>query len=276
MSTRRKSSDRGFSAGNKSDQPFEIKHRIAGAVVLVLVAVVVIPLFLSDPGVEASIAETEKKRVGGREFQSRIVPLNINNANSGSQESAQPSTVVNVGNATVIGDDRPALLDLTQSGGAENPVLAAIPKAAQDSPGSESTESQILESQDQPETPAKTVVMTANDKSEPEKSATKPAKKSEPVAKKPLQVAGIEDDQVVNQGWVVRVGTFSKAANVESVSTLLSSSGFKPKETLVATSLGQSTRVWLGPYAKRETADKISDKLKTLTGEKGYVTKTSS
>ena len=77
-------------------------------------------------------------------------------------------------------------------------------------------------------------------------------------------------------GWVVRVGTFSKVANVESVSTLLTNSGFKPRTTAVDTSLGKSTRVWLGPFARKETANKISDRLKSLIGEKGYVTRNNS
>ena len=64
--------------------------------------------------------------------------------------------------------------------------------------------------------------------------------------------------------------------DVETISELLDSSGFTTRHTEVETTLGKATRVWLGPYADKETAEKVSTRLKTLTGEKGYVTKQAS
>ena len=75
-------------------------------------------------------------------------------------------------------------------------------------------------------------------------------------------------------GWVVRVGTYSKAANGESTVALLTKHGFTARKAVVKTTLGDdATRIWLGPYAKKETAGEVSDRLKILIGEKGYVTK---
>jgi cell division septation protein DedD len=113
------------------------------------------------------------------------------------------------------------------------------------------------------------VVMTKKPTDSGKKTAANTTEKS---ATNPTRVA----EKQIQQGWVVRVGTFSKKANVESVSTLLTNSGFKPRTTAVSTSLGNSTRVWLGPYAKKQTADEISARLKSLIGEKGYVTRVNS
>ena len=223
---------------------------------MVMTAVIVIPLFLSEPALEANNDQTQAQTQGSKTFRSKIVPLNLNNVN-GNGDQTQESDV------TVIEDSRPALLDLTK------------PQDAQDDAAAPASEIQT------------TLVMT-QEQSEPE--ATDPATEQQPEqdaktaskidetkskAEQPEEVAKASDEQVL-EGWVVRVGTFSKKANVDSVSSLLANSGFKPKTTPVSTSLGPSTRVWLGPYAKRETADKISDRLKSLTGEKGYVTRTSS
>ncbi len=77
-------------------------------------------------------------------------------------------------------------------------------------------------------------------------------------------------------GWSVRVGTYSDIENVDAVSTLLIDNGFHARHTQVQTTLGVATRIWLGLYTKKETAEKVSIRLKTITGEKGYVTKHSS
>ena len=73
-------------------------------------------------------------------------------------------------------------------------------------------------------------------------------------------------------GWSVRVGTFMKQENVDRLFTFLGDHGFDAKLTRVQVDSGEATRVWLGPYAKRETADTVNAKLLALRGEKGYVT----
>ncbi len=73
-------------------------------------------------------------------------------------------------------------------------------------------------------------------------------------------------------GWAVRVGTFSKPANAASVSAKLAKSGFTAHKVTVKTDLGHATRIWLGPYAKKETAGEVGKRLKILIGEQGFVT----
>jgi len=276
-----------------SPPEYEIKHRLAGAVVLVLAAVVVIPLLLSEPAVEANNDTVTGSGKIQKDFKSRIVPLNINNANG----LADSSALVGIGSggsadATVIDDSRPALLDLTDdsdgsasadSADSANSAVVMTPKAAADDEPEKQEKTESAEpkqqepAQQQPDQqkPALQVASAAETGNQASTgNGEKPKKKEEAV--EVASAASAEEALATGAGWVVRVGTFSKSANVESVASLLTNSGFKPKTTPVSTSLGNSTRVWLGPYAKRETADKISDRLKALTGEKGYVTRTSS
>ncbi|MGI9317853.1 MAG: SPOR domain-containing protein, partial [bacterium] len=238
------------------DQPepeYELKHRITGAVIMVMTAVIVIPLLLSDPALEANNDNSQtQQHQGNKTFRSKIVPLNLNNVNGNGEEDQS--------DVTVIEDSRPALLDLTK------------PQTEQSNASETSTEDQ--ENSDTQTTLVMTQEATKAVDNEPSKAA-EPEQETTTVTQPPEEVAKLPEEQNLD-GWVVRVGTFSKKANVDSVSSLLTNSGFKPKTTVVSTSLGPSTRVWLGPYAKRETADKISDRLKSLTGEKGYVTRTSS
>ncbi len=73
-------------------------------------------------------------------------------------------------------------------------------------------------------------------------------------------------------GWRVGVGVFHELENVESVSSLLRGSGFEVHLTKVTIASGEATLVWLGPFAEKEAAEKISAKLPILTGEPGYIT----
>lgn len=77
-------------------------------------------------------------------------------------------------------------------------------------------------------------------------------------------------------GWRVHAGTFAEIANADSAFEKLTDNGLKARRIQVPTINGTATRVWLGPYAKKETAEKISLKIKEITGKKGYVTEHSS
>jgi DedD protein len=247
---------------------YELKHRVTGAAILVALAVLIIPLFLSEPNLEANNSNTTGSGSNfDKTFKSRIVPLNISNVNDSDSETGQLPV-------TTLDESKPALLDLTGQTPTPKAVLEVIPEPKA---GSEEQTKTAL-------------VMTQNPESEQKVSKIEPVEIKNTAVEKPAEdesksntkdneskIANLEQqDNQAEDGWIVRVGTFSKKANVESVSSLLSNSGFKPKTTGVTTSLGESTRVWLGPYANRKTADKISDRLKDLIGEKGYVTRTSS
>ena len=226
------------SVSTEKNTQYELKHRITGAVILMVFAVVVIPLFLSEPGLEANTTNVDGEGLADQKelaFQSRIIPLDINNVNNGAIDG---ESQVSLGD-----NDKPALVDITQK-----------PANNVDIPANSETMANSTQ-----------IVMTSP-------SNTGSSTSSNQSTSNNIQ---LPEEQNLS-GWVVRVGTFSKKGNVDTVATLLTNSGFKPKATEVTTSLGKSIRVWLGPYAKKQTADKISARLKSLIGEKGYVTRTNS
>ena len=71
-------------------------------------------------------------------------------------------------------------------------------------------------------------------------------------------------------GWAVQVGIFSKQSNIDSVSDRLKKIGFEVRQTARG---DDATRIWLGPYASRETAETVSNQTLAITGEKGLVAK---
>ena len=220
-----------------------MKHRLIGAAIMVVVAVMVIPLLLKEPGIVASAGPGKNVTGSQQIFKSKIEPLNLDNANK---------LVTSPDNPGQGSEIKPALLNSNDSFSSSNNEI--VETAASDTKSKNSKESEKTNSiSNEP------VVLT-QDKN------IKSASTDKAVASIPKIFDG-------KSGWTVRVGTFSKTENVESISALLNNSGFNAQHTKVQTTLGQATRVWLGPYEKKETAVKVSLRLKALTGEKGYVTK---
>ena len=72
-------------------------------------------------------------------------------------------------------------------------------------------------------------------------------------------------------GWQVRAGTYCKPMNANAIYNLLNRSGYAIHATPVNIDPCRGTRVWLGPFSEKTTAEKISADLKAFTGEKGYI-----
>ena len=222
-----------------AEPEYELKHRITGAIILVAAAVLVIPMLLSGPGPEGD----GDLRNPESSSQSRIVPLDLSEILPASGEGGEDLPLA------AVEDQQPTLLDLTENNDGE--TTQAESRAVPDQGG---------DAQDESARPA--LVMTRIPDT-PEEQAEAQAK-----ADTAAKAAGQGD-------WIVRVGTFSKPANADRVFELLTENGYAPKRTPVSVSGGSSTRVWLGPYAE-EKAIEVSNRMKDLVGEKGYVTRDSS
>ena len=268
----------------KQEPEYELKHRLTGAAIMVVFAVIVIPLLLKEPGIEANVA-TDLKSSGKKTFKTNIEPLNLNTLKL-SQTEDDPGDDMD--------DLKPALLE------SEDVVASNDGKGISLSPKLNLTIDEFPDSQ---EGSKKSKKKKKKELTEEELAKRKEweKKKSEEFREKLANLAGFEEsqekgkeiekqpepekapeeaagaDQVTQttsvSGWTVRVGTFTKQKNVDSVSEKLNNSGFNTHHTSVETTLGKATRVWLGPYESKETAEKVSARLKSLIGEKGYVTK---
>lgn len=81
---------------------------------------------------------------------------------------------------------------------------------------------------------------------------------------------------LLDNGWAVQVGLYEKSANAEATFEKLVARGFSPDKTAVKNINGNDvTRIWLGPYTKKQRAEEVSAsaRLKTVLGEKGFVIK---
>jgi cell division septation protein DedD len=221
---------------------YALKHRLAGAAIMILSAVFIIPIFLTESNIQTNIDEGAGLILEeDNTFKSKIEPINLKSLQVSELSSTELDSPA----------EKPALIKIEET------------KKTEEQPENENiVEKKVKEKKDKDK---EKIVLTSVEDEQPKSVEEEPKKQSD-----------IVKEEVVKDGWTVRVGTFSKNENVKLISDLLNDNGFNTKHTPVTTTLGKATRVWLGPYSTKETAEKISIRLKFLTGEKGYVTKQAS
>lgn len=98
-----------------------------------------------------------------------------------------------------------------------------------------------------------------------------PPKEKPPIAKEakaaPSEVrkkAEPRESQADGKQFVVQIGALADAAKAESLQKALAAKGTKSYTEVVKTSAGEVTRVRVGPFANRETAEQERARLKAL------------
>ncbi|MEH6566073.1 MAG: SPOR domain-containing protein [Halopseudomonas sp.] len=71
--------------------------------------------------------------------------------------------------------------------------------------------------------------------------------------------------------WVVQLGSFSTASNAQGLSETLRSQGYNAYTHSVTVQGSSITRVYVGPVASREAANRLRDELASKRGTKGLV-----
>lgn len=215
------------------------RHRLMGAAVLVLLGVIGFPLlFDSQPrpiAVDISIEIPDKNKV-----KPLRAPVSAASA--------------------VVGKPTAAPDGVQASSG--DPVSAA--SASRMAAGSVSPDGMITEYATKPGTKVQ-----AKPESKPvDKPADKVAEKA-PDTPKPTAVAAAKDTEkksaVPAEGrFVVQIGAFTDGAKAHEVRVKLERAGFKTYAQVIESKEGRRTRVRVGPYATKQEADKVGEKIKKL------------
>ncbi len=287
---------------------YNIKHRIVGAFILITISIIVIPALLSEPSSHAIIRPQQiaipVDTSGQPNFQSVIEPLNRAQEQINTTQSQRPALLsATRRKSDKTSDNKPASIfaeanKKIPANPSSTKKTSIVMSAKKETTAKKATKDKPAESKKVSNKVAKNTTRQPAGKKVPASktvlaSTTKapevaPAKTTSVVASvQPKQTSAAQSktaksspvagsQPVSAKGWSVRVGTFARVENVNNLTELLSNSGFQPRKTPVKTRLGAATRIWLGPYAKRTTAERISSQLKLLTGEEGYVTKQSS
>jgi DedD protein len=217
-----------------SDEELQLKkrarRRLVGAVALVLLIVVFLPMVL----------DSEPKPLN-QDVSITIPP--IPKPESASQLSApvvQPPASSSAAPGTM-------------------PHIAGLPQGATQTPSTDApAESPAVEA---PATaaPKSATVRPAAPKSAPE---AKPAPKPSP--KHDIKPATVAAAPAGDDGFVVQLGAFSNAVNAKTLQRKLQDNKFKAYTELIKDTHGDRTRVRVGPFTSREAAEKARDRMKSM------------
>lgn len=223
-----------------SESRFDPMHRMVGAVILVTLAVILVPLvlqqreFLADPD-SASVS-----------------PSASVSASLGARNAERSATKIVVTPVTGLGiNDDASVSDDAAGSQAEQPLAtASLPQRV-------SPVSPIAASPAKPvaqPTPKKTV--------SPVVATVSSAKPQDP----PTTAASQPD-----HGWVVQLGTYANPKNADRMRAKLKQLGYVVSMESIQLRNGKATRVRVGPYAKKNEALNKQTQLQKQVGLNGVV-----
>ena len=229
-----------------------VKERMVGAAVLVLAAVIFIPMILAGSAPEragdghATSSQASQTRpststsattAGESRFSSRIVPLGESpSARSVEQENAIEKARKRVSENEV-----------------ETPITAQAAKPMRSPPVAASR------------VPPAVTKKAAGKKPTTKKATTKKATTKKPAASKVIATPAGKG------AWVVQLGSFSSARNAQALRARLKSKGYKAFVRSSVQGAEAVTRVYVGPDASRDGAQKLVARLLEETRLKGIV-----
>lgn len=226
-----------------------LKERVIGAVVLVIIAVLVVPVFLDGPSTDAEII-SEAVTLPGQNGQPR-----------------KQQTIV-----LERDRDRPVPASARQNG--PNPAVTA--SAGSDKPENvASSEPEPQSPPPQPDTEPQAEAGTSTASAPPENEpALSAAPGTESTAESGDEAsADASSDSSANSAtgmWAVQLGSFSNKANAEKLAADLRDQGFAAFLSQWQSDSGQLHRVRVGPQKNRESAEAVAAKLRA-EGLKGQV-----
>lgn len=206
-----------------------LKERIVGAVVLVVIAVLVVPVFLDGPAPDGETI-SESVTLPGQDG----------------------------------GDDRRTVvlqLDRDQPLPASGAPPAARPVSTSSSTDTGGSASSPAESSDAPPTAVAAVPQEQERKpvSEPEPEPEPPAREQDPPP--PATGAGKADTESATGMWAVQIGSFSSKENADRLAAGLREKGYAAFLSQVRTGAGELHRVRIGPQKDRDSAEAVALRL---------------
>ncbi|OBX36836.1 cell division protein DedD [Halomonas elongata] len=224
---------------------YGMRERISGALILIALAVIFVPLLFDDPAPreerpEPTLTIEQPIEVERRDLEEPTPPESLDER-SAEQASADAETETEVSRESVAG--------VTTGGDAENQQATADEESRAPSEDDAASSSQAM----------------ADDQD----SATE--QKEDPIAE--LARAADERQAAATQGgdWAIQVGSFGQSGNAERLQARLEEQGYPAYRRSRENDL---TTVYVGPYASSEVAEGVMGKLKAGLNLQGLLVRT--
>ena len=207
-----------------------LKERIVGAVVLVVIAVLVVPVFLDGPSPDAEMISesvTLPGQDGGDDRRTVVLQLDRDQPLpvSGAPPDARP-----VPTSSSTANDESAPPEPAGNRDAPATTVASVPQEQEREP--------VSEPDPEPEPPAR-----------------------EPESPPPAAAAADSGTESATGLWAVQIGSFSNKENADRLAAGLREKGYAAFLSQVRTGEGELHRVRIGPQKDRSSAEAVASKL---------------
>jgi DedD protein len=213
---------------------FNPKHRIAGAIILVSLAVIFLPMLLDE---SAPPKETRTLT----DIPERDAP---------------------------VSETKVVITPVPAPGSAKTQTAAADPvaeKPASEAPAPTSLKTETVKTDTAKTEPKKAESKVGAVAAVDKKSDT--AAKAKPVAVK----GGVDVAEKISKGWIVQVGTFSNNENADRLRDKLKGQGFAVSAENVTVNGGKAVRLRVGPFRDKSAANKAQTQLQKELNIQGIV-----
>lgn len=211
------------------------RRRLVGAVALVLLMIVLLPILVED-------------RVGQAPKEDVVISI------PSQDNQFQPDS-----DAGSVNQDQPSKVSPAPSSALNAPAVESSPTDNQ-APVSNAPINLVQVNQSKPVEPTAPVIES---KSEVSPSESKITTKEE-AKLKPVEPNLKSEDMPVAARIYLQIGVFSDPENVKRMQIQLSEKGLKSKSELIDTSKGKKTRLRVGPFNTKKDADLALVKLKSI------------
>jgi DedD protein len=213
-----------------------LQNRLVGTIIVVALVIILVPEFLDG-----------EKRVNPQEFvdvppMAELVQVQNTQAFDTSEVESQLAQAVEVVDEMPLDANAPA--DKFSTPGVQNSALANVQDNA-DSLNLVTDNSTKSQSINQVSAPAKELAAPAED---------------------------ISQLDIKDSGWVVQLGSFKHQKNVKELLRTLNAAGYRAYSRPVMTSVGELTKVFVGPELDKETLQLALPHLREITKLKGKIT----
>lgn len=254
----------------------QVKQRVIGAVVLVALAVIFVPMLLEKPDSDLGPVGSNLPEQPDMAVQDRIEPLTLPEPPA-EEEPAQ--VVLDQAPDSTLAEPVPGAAGMLPAEGvaATTTAPAAVPAPAAEAP--------VAVEQTLP-APVTTAPLTAAPVAAPavapsQPPATTPAQVAPPVAAPapvttpatPAPSAQAETAAKPLSGWVVQLASLASKDNALALREKLRGHGYTAFVEEIKTAQGVLYRVRVGPELERASADNLRDRLEQQVQIKGIVTR---
>jgi len=245
-----------FSSSNSEAEDNKFKQRLVGALVLIALAVIIIPMFLDFRKDYGRVIRGSNIPPKPDDFHTEVIAITP-------PEEARPLPAVKesaeVPTDEAATDEVPTDEASTEEPPSEPPVLTARPETPAKKPAASPPKTARPETSTPPvkttpvPEPAKEVAKVVPE-AVPKETVPEAAPKKEVVPRKEVAPA-------VEGGWIVQLGSFSNTQNAEELRDQLLKKNYKAFVDEVTVEGKRIQRVRIGPFEKKSGADATRDKL---------------